>query len=497
MIGAAQVEFNKIRCPIPTDRAGMHSVANPRRVSMRDDAPASQAPSASERPENLPFLAKLVLISLLVPAYFSVGTLAMSPSRLLFLFIVPVLTINLFRGVYGRILATDLMIFGFAAWMTLAMLVNHSPRVAIEYTGSRTIVLLGGYLTARATIRSKGAFVALIRFLAAAVLVTFPFAAYEAITGRAPVLHWLASLPGITSNADLSTDPRLGLWRAQVVFSHAIHYGIFCSLAFSLVFVGLSDRMRSFRRLVTSGFIGLSCFFSVSSGPVLAMAAQLGLIGWSIVFRRSSYRWVILWSLGIIFYIIAELATGRAAIYAIVSRISFSSSTAFARRVLFNFGVDQIGRKPLFGVGYNTWPLPRWMTGSVDNFWLFVAVRFGLPALILLAGAFLVAMILAGRRDFSVDPEIYPLRRAWIFTLVSVVLVLATVAIWGELYSLVLFTLGSGMWFLTVDPNRMATRPVVTEAEPERSSRYTRFGGTKQSRGRHSVALGENGSKGN
>ncbi|MEL6620912.1 MAG: O-antigen ligase domain-containing protein [Pseudomonadota bacterium] len=469
------MEFNTIPSGPVLDRGTMHSATDPADFPARDARSSPAEAKAPEQRERFPFLTKLVLISLLIPAYFSVGSLALSPSRLLFLVIVPILTINLLRGAYGRLLATDYLIFGFAAWMTLAMLANHTPGVAIEYTGSRTIVILGGYLTARATIRSKAAFVAMIRFLALAVLVTLPFALHEVITSKPLISNWLAQLPGISSNVDINHDPRLGLWRAQVVFAHPIHYGIFCSMAFSLVYVGLADRMGWFRRAITSGLIGLCCFFSVSSGPVLALAAQLGLIGWGAALRGTVHRWTILWSSALVLYIIAELASNRGAIYVIVSKISFSSSTAFARRILFNYGVDQIGRTPVFGLGYKPMPLPHWMTGSVDNFWLFVAVRFGMPAFLLLAAAFLVAVIVAGRRDFSADPELYPLRRAWIFTIVSLILVLATVAIWGELYSLVMFMLGSGMWFLTVAPKKQIAASETAKADPKRSSRYTRF----------------------
>jgi len=424
---------------------------------------------------KLPLLTKVVLVSLLVPAYFSVGPLAMTPSKLVFLLIVPVLTVRLLRGDYGRILAPDILLFGYAIWMTLAMLANHSVRVAIEYTGSNTVILLGGYLTARATIRNRETFLALIRFLSIAVILTFPFALYEVITSRTTIPRWLASLPGITSHSDINHDPRFGMWRAQVVFPHPIHYGIFCSLAFSLFYEGLAERLRWVRRALGTGVIGVCCFMSVSSGPVLAMLVQMGLIGWNSTLRRVRHRWMIFWVLAIVGYIVAEIASSRSAIYAIVSRLSFSSSTAFSRRILFNYGVEQIGRTPVLGVGYNSWPLPAWMTGSVDNFWLFVAVRFGLPAFLLLAAAFIVPMIIIGRRDFSAAPELNAMRRAWIFTMTSVILVMATVAIWGELYSLVLFTLASGLWMTTAaaEPVRSAAAPHSTARET--ASRYSRF----------------------
>ena len=476
------MEFNKNLSRAVVDRVGMHSRAGPNDFLAQNDAQTTPVPPESKRRERLPFLTKIVLFSLLLPAFFSVGSLVFTPSKLLFLFVVPILTLKLLRGAYGRLLPSDFLVFGYAGWMTLAMLANHTPRVAVEYTGSNTVIFLGGYLTARATIRSKESFVALIRFLVVIVILTLPFAIYEVITSRTTIPRWLAQLPGIRSHADINHDPRFGLWRAQVVFPHPIHYGIFSSMAFSLAYVGLAERLRSFRRTVATGLVGLSCFLSVSSGPVLALAAQIGLIGWAGLFRHNRHRWVIFWTLGILSYIIAELASGRSAVYAIVTRISFSSQTAFARRILFNYGVEQIGRKPLLGVGYNSWPLPAWMTGSVDNFWLFVAVRFGLPAFILLSGAFVVAMIIVGRRDFSADPELCHLRRAWIFTLVSLMLVLATVAIWGEVYSMVLFMLGSGLWMTNTDPAPNVPRTAVAGDEPKRLSRYTRFAGTKPNR---------------
>lgn len=443
----------------------MGGMASPRDAAVRQSGATERA--------RLPLLTKVVLISLLIPAFFSVGSIVLTPSKFLFLFVVPVLTVNLLRGKYGRLLAPDYLIFGYAAWMTLAMLVNHTPRVAIEYTGSNTVILLGGYLTARATIRDKATFVALVRFLAWVVVLSLPFALYEVITSKTTIPRWIGQIPNVRSHGDINHDPRFGMWRAQVVFPHPIHYGIYCSFMFSLVYVGLYERLDWFRRAVVTSIVGMCCFFSVSSGPVLAVMAQIGLIGYAALFKNVERRWTLFWSVSIFAYIVAELASTRSAIYAIVTRISFNPSTAFSRRILFNYGVEQIQRTPVFGVGYNPWPLPAWMTGSVDNFWLFVAVRFGMPAFLLLAATFIVSMVLAGRRDFRADPELLVLRRAWIFTLISVILVLGTVAIWGEVYSMVLFMLGSGIWFLTTNPTQ-----TTTEEEPvteTRTLRYSRF----------------------
>ncbi len=461
-----------------TDRGGAQGRgivgARPAARAQQSAVPATVPVGAG----RLPMLAKVVVLAMLLPAYFSIGSLSMNPSKLLFLGIVPVLLVKLLRGNFGRLLPVDGLIFGYAAWMTLAMLANHTPRVAIEYTGSSTVTFLGGYLTTRATIRSKADFIALIRFLALVVILTLPFATYEVITSRTTIPRWLAEIPGFRSHGDINHDPRLGLWRAQVVFPHPIHYGIFCSLAFSLTFVGLTNVMGRFKRLLASGLIGLCCFFSVSSGPVLALAVQIGLISWSYFTRWMKSPWKVFWILLLVMYVVIEIGSNRPGIYAVVERLTFNSRTAFSRRVLFEHGVDQILRDPILGVGYNSWPLPPWMTGSVDNFWLFLAVRFGLPTFLFFFGAFVWAMIAVGWRDFRADPDLNLLRRAWIFTMTSTILVLATAAIWGEIYSMVLFMLGSGIWMLKTE---VRVRADPTDDAPPQTPRqraalpYTRF----------------------
>lgn len=446
-------------------------------VGQRLRSPAKGMTEGKGGAARLPLLTKAALIAMLVPAYFSLGSLALSPSKVLFLVLVPYFVINLFRGSYGRFLVTDGLVLAYAFWMTVAMLVNHTPRVAVEYTGSNTVTLLGGYLAARATIRTREQFIALIRFLAIVVLLSFPFALYETMTSRTTIPRWIDQLPFFESHNDVQHEPRLGFWRVQFVFAHPIHYGIFCSMVFSLVLIGMAGVWDSVRRMIVAGIVGLCCFLSVSSGPFLALVSQFALIGWGWGMRWTGMRWRILGIIVLVGYTVIELASTRSGIFAVVSRLSFSPSTAFSRRVLFEYGVAQIQRDPVFGKGYNPWPLPPWMTGSIDNFWLFLAIVFGLPALLFFAGAFLVSMVAVGRRDFSAAPALQPLRLAWMFTMISLSLVLATVAIWGEMYAMVLFVLGSGLWMITAETSPQTPQPQSpdTGGGGRAALRYSRF----------------------
>lgn len=433
---------------------------------------------ASLATPKVPMLAVFVILLLLIPAYFQIGSLKMTPSKLAFLVLVPVLLSKLFSGQYGRILPVDYLIFGYTGWMTLSMLINHSPVVAIEYTGSVGITLLGGYLTGRAAIRTQEDFIGLIKFLALVVVISLPFAIPETITARTTIPRWIDALPGVTSQFDIDHDPRMGFWRVQWVFAHPIHYGIFCSMAFSLMLLGLANVIGLVRRLIITGIIGFCTFLSVSSGPFLALAVQLALIGYRVSTYWLKSRWRIFWSSFIFIYIVLEFLSERGAVYSIVSKLTFSSSTAFSRRLLFIEGMDKVvWPNPLFGIGYNEWNLPPWMTGSVDNFLLFLAGTFGIPCFLMFFGAFVTGLVLVSRRDFTSDTTLTNLRLAWMFTMVSLLLTLATVAIWGEIYSIALLMFGSGIWMLTTEPQtgEHATVPVDRIEAKRARPRYTRF----------------------
>ncbi|EBA14560.1 hypothetical protein RSK20926_01157 [Roseobacter sp. SK209-2-6] len=429
-----------------------------------------QATSTSEK---LPFLATLTIFVLMVPLNFDVGPINLSTSRVLFLIFVPLLTINLLRGKYGKINIVDLFVLFHVFWLTLSIFINN-PDVAVTFAGSNACAILGGYLVARASIRTSAQFQTLCKFLCFAALCTLPFAVIETLTNKSLLRDLINAIPGLNESSRATSEQRLGgLYRAQLLFAHPIHYGFFCSLIFSLGFVALRDHVSRGARSFYAFSIGLCCFFSLSSGAVLAMAIQALLMMWQSATRRLKNQWNTLLTGSVVFYIVAEIASDRPAIIAILSRLAFNSSTVSIRQRLFEYGTEQIGKTPVFGVGYNDWGLPPWMSGSIDNFWLLQALVYGIPSLIALAGATIIPMLLIGRRDFAKDSSLQHARLGWIFTMISMCLTLATVAVWGEMHSFVMFILGSGVFMLAVEADQADTKQV--EAGPRSAIRYTRF----------------------
>ena len=442
-------------------------------------APAAGAESPPEAlPVRIPPLLLVVLVALVTPVFADLGGLRLSPTRVLFLALVPVLTIRLLMGRYGRPRLVDALMYLHVFWLALSIAVNNRDAF-VTFVGSNALILLGGYLVGRATIRDAADMRGFALVLGTLVACSLPFAIYETVTARMVIPPLIDRLPFVFSNYNINYDRRLGFDRVQFVFAHPIHYGLWCSLAFSLVFVGLRGRVGFIKRTIWTAIIGVSTFLSLSSGPFLAMMTQLPLAAYGFATRRFAWSWKAFMIVFAIVYVILDLLSDRPAYLAIISRLTFSSSTTYIRYTLLQFGFRQIERTPFLGVGYNEWELPHYMTGSLDNYWLMTALVYGVPAFVFLFGAFLLTLIAAGRRPFATDGPLWNLRFGWALVMVGLGFALATVAVWSEMASMTFLMIGAGVWF--ADATETATDPAPAPAggpagAPSRAPRYSRFG---------------------
>lgn len=196
---------------------------------------------------RLPWPVAIYLLCVVVPIWFNAGPLLMSTLRLfLMVMIIPVM-IRLLAGAYGRVILTDWLFVAHTLWMAVALAVK-SPEFLVTQVGSVGMEFLGGYAIGRAYVRTPEVFLALCRALALIVLCLTPFAIYEARTGRPLIVEFIGKLPGINSVGIVSIDQRMGLERVQGPFAHPIHFGLFCSVAFSLTFVALKGVVSDTRR---------------------------------------------------------------------------------------------------------------------------------------------------------------------------------------------------------------------------------------------------------
>lgn len=426
------------------------------------------ADPAVTQPGRLPWPVAIYLLAVMIPITFRLGPLFMTSLRMVVLLMIVPLVVQLLMGRYGRLIWTDLLFFLHLVWTGLALQVNN-PDLVITQIGSAGVEFLGGYLVGRACIRTRADFRALCRWLMWAVLFTLPFAFYETRTGYPPIIGFLKSLPGIDSLAIIQYPQRLGLNRVQVMTTHPIHYGLFASSIITLTFLGMKGVLSDTARWMAMLGVAVCTFLSLSSGALLPMLMQLFLALWARAFDRTGKPWLILVILVVLAYVTIDLLSNRSPIQVFFTYGTFSAHNAYYRGIIFEWGMVNVWRSPIFGIGLNDWERPWFMHSStVDNFWLLMAMRYGLPGFGFLAVGYLLAMWRIGRRDFSGDAELLMLRRAWMFTFVGLTFTLCTVHVWTTVYSFVFMLFGAGMWFLQADPAGKAT---PDEGTPARGTR--------------------------
>jgi hypothetical protein len=220
-------------------------------------------------------------------------------------------------------------------------------------------------------------------------------------------------------------------------------------------------------------------FMALSSAPIISAVLQVCIIGWGIVTKE---RWKLLLILFVLAFLAAELFTNRGPIIIFIETFTLDPMSGWWRIHIWNYGSASVMQHPFFGIGLNLHEKPAWLTDSVDNFWLLMAMRHGLTGFLMLAIAIGLHMR-AILRATDLDPMTELARKGYMTTLVGVIFTLTTVHIWGSLYVMVMFFIGAGS-FIYTSPRSTKAGSDETEvqglgAAPMRGHLpLTRFSGT-------------------
>lgn len=414
---------------------------------------------------KLPVLTKIIIVAVLTPAILQLGPLTLSPSRIIFLFLVPFVFFRIVSGKYGGFLLSDFILIAFLGWFGLAMLINN-PDKAVSFTGMNAVIALGGYFLARSSITNVETFRAALKFILLVVMVLLPFAIFEAVTNEFVIPKLISAIPGVRSVSDVGYDRRLGVARAQVVFAHPILFGMFNAIWVGAYLFAFKPVMSLNKRIFGGLIFTLSTMLSVSSGPLIGAIFGFGMLGYDWFFERNERRWkLLLWS-SLAAYVILDILSNRPILYVISTKVALNAWTANYRLQQIYAGMKQVGMTPFFGVGLNDWERPAWMLASIDNYFLLIAIQGGVPCLALLLMLFLNCLFRGGKNGFKYNSELYWARIGWNVSLFATILVLCTVAIFGDIIPLMYFMIGSGCFlFYSHEPDE-ADRKV--EERPKR-----------------------------
>ena len=398
------------------------------------------------------------LTTLLMPIFFHAGDLRLSPYRIFLLVAFIPLLLRLLSGGAGRVALGDVFMGLHCLWIGVALFANHGAE-RLPFIGITVVELFGGYLAGRVLIRSAADYRAFFRYFAVALLVLMPFAVFEMLTGRMLISETLEPVAS-TFPKVLMGDMRMGLHRAQGVFEHSILWGVFCSIAIANLFYIYRESLA--KRLFSSGLATGMTFTSLSAAPLQSVTLQFAMIGWGWMTRNAWWTLVILAAVG---YVVIDALSSRTPVTIMIDYLTFDAHNAWIRIHIWNFGTAEVWRNPIFGIGLGDWQRPSWLLGSVDNFWLVVAMRYGLPGFLLLALAITMNLFSIIRQ--SLPDEIVHYRRAHVIAAVGLFMTLGTVHVWGATSVFVMFYIGAGSWLFS--GTAVAAPPAEEAREPRRA----------------------------
>ena len=399
-----------------------------------------------------PIWPALLILALLVPTGFSfmLGSLRLTPYRLVLIAAFIPLMLRLASGRAGKVTVVDSLLITHIIWSYIVIGYHHGFSQSIESGGIRMLELYGAFLVARATILNERDYRGVTAFLFFAVCLLAPFVIFETLTGVHLIQKISVTLTGVGFLGGM--DSRMGLHRAYGPFDHPIHLGVFAAGLIGIWAYRAIPRLgRPKIRKYPFYAIVASTISSVSSGALAAMITQFVLIIWRYLARRNRNRWMLFTFLLIASYMVVDIISNRSGIKVFLHYLTFSAATAYNRIIIFDNGIQDVYRNPFMGIGFNLWSKPVWMhSDSLDNFWLFQAITYGVPGFLTLL---LPVLLLLGRNWKDQRGRVQKLRLGWNISVIGLIISACTVHFWNSLFVYFAFFLGMGHWFICTRNN--------------------------------------------
>lgn len=380
---------------------------------------------------------------------------------------------SLFRwltGKAGRKTMADFCILLLAIWVGLSFVSLHGVSLTWQTVGFHTLELVGAYMIGRSFIRTPADFAKISKILVIICVVLLPFAIYEALTETNLVIKfWKYVGP---TYRDIDHEVRLGLDRVQGPFQHPIHFGVYGGSLIGLAYFVATYDAQMGKRILVTFLVVFTAFFSLSSGPLAAMVAQLGMIFWGFVFRNSQRRWWYLCAALVALYIAIDIQSNRTPFEVMISYLALNSQTGFGRILIFQYGLQNAMDNPVFGLGFNDWVRPGWLTPSIDMFWMVYAVTNGPLAGILQLASFFFVFFAVVRNKIT-NTRVRHFRLGWAISMLGMFMAGWMVHFWKVPFVYYCFLLGAGAWLADYTDTDDEEQPAV---EGKRNQiQYTRF----------------------
>ena len=375
------------------------------------------------------FAAWLALIGLLIPsaevqvfiatAKFTVGRLC------IILLLLPALIALCQRG--RRTLMTDAFACATAIWIIIAGF-NANGSDSVSSSVAEAIEFAGGYLVARAFFFGPLALQTFLKVLKIVAFVSIVLATADSVSGRLIVHDTFASLLQVAS---VGAQYRGGMVRAASTLDHAIHFGAFCSVVGIIL---LYSERSGVGRLVWVGICFYGCILSWSSSGLMSFLLALSAYSYDRLLKNQLWRWKVLCAVAVMIFTVFFLVSSNPMAW-IVSHLTLDPESGFFRFLIWDAATSKISESPFLGFGLQLFNHPI-LDATVDSVWLVTALRFGLPAVLLLALTNFSAMRAPGNVSSERPSAAYisTLRTGFTMVLVMFMFIGFTVHYWNYLW---------------------------------------------------------------
>lgn len=468
-----RIRHDRIRSLKEQDSAITHDTDAPRstnpHIALRNGrlvntrpTPATVGPDAEPEAVDTPRLtgkfesivAGAFVVSLMLPFSYNVGPLRLPPYMMMLLLLYFPLMGIWISGKKTRIILPDILMMLFCFWAAMALIFSAGFSYAAEPVGVHFLTTFGAYLTGRILVRDAESMRSMIRVTICSLILILPAVLIESFTGKKLLLMIAGLIGSPVPSVDIGA--RLGLTRAQGPFEHPILMGVFCSSLLSIAFYAFRDRRHTILRWFAAPASVIAGIMSLSTGALLSLNIQFGLMLWSRVLRLVRKRWRLLTLLLISAYVTIDLISVRTPFHVFVNYATFSSGSSYNRILIWQFGSAEALRHPFFGIGLGDWERPKYMSDSMDNFWLVQAVKFGLPAFAMLTASIIIILRRVGAAQFK-SQDMILLRRGALFSIIGTMTAIVSVHLWNATYVWFIFLIGATAW-MGIPPKQHARK---------------------------------------
>ena len=276
----------------------------------------------------------------------------------------------------------------------------------------------------------------LIKYFGMMALLLLPFAVYESLSG---VRIWHVIVNAIGGEySEHYVDPkyyRNGVYRTGSVFNQPILFSIAMAVLFYFslyTFTGSRTYNRAFPVLG-------SIVASMSTIGFLMIVVQLVVKKYFEVYTKWRTIKIIAVVLLVSFILVVEIGSDDSFVKWLALHSSFNSWNAYVRLLQWEFAWIDVLNNPIWGTLHGDWSRPFWLPGSIDSYWLALALSNGLIATVSL----LVTWLLVAYRSFKLAEDSNDSVCVGIFAvIISIVIAGFTVHFFDRLPALLYLLLG-------------------------------------------------------